>query len=161
MMPVFTILTRTPAEDIRFIQVELTKKDQWKNKAIRDLGLPQGVIIAAIRRNGEVLIPSGDFVLEERDLLVIGAEDHQGESAVELREITLGEKHDWNGLMIRDLDISRQTIIVMIRRQGTMLVPRGDLILRAGDEVILYRKPPVRRSRQTTGSAQDNKGEHS
>ena len=31
----------------------------------------------------------------------------------------------------------------MIRRRGTMLVPRGDLILREGDEVLLYTKSHI------------------
>ena len=44
----------------------------------------------------------------------------------------------WNGLAIKELDISRQTIIVMVKRNGTMLVPNGNLILMEGDHVILY-----------------------
>ena len=128
-------------ENIRYIQIELARKDAWVNRPVRDLGLPQGVIIAAIRRGGDVIIPRGDLVLREKDTLIIGAETHPEEPLTELREITLGSKHDWNGQMIRDLDISRQTLIVMIRRQGTMLVPNGDLVLRSGDVVILYRKP--------------------
>ena len=48
-------------------------------------------------------------------------------------------KHNpWNRQRIRDLDISRQTIIVMVKRNGTMLVPKGDLMLLEGDCVILY-----------------------
>ena len=127
-------------EDISFIQTELARRDAWIGIPIRDLGLPQGMLIAAIRRNGDMLIPKGDVVLQERDELVIGAQTHQGSSAVRLREVTLGKKHDWNGQMIRDLDISRQTHIVLVRRHGTMLVPHGELVLRAGDTVVLYQK---------------------
>ena len=128
-------------ENIRFIQAELGRRDSWNGKKIRELGLPQGIIIAAIRRDGDVLVPSGDVVLKDRDMLIIGAETHQGDAPVELRQVTLGSKNDWNGMMIRDLDISRQTVIVLVRRQGTMLVPRGDLVLKSGDTVILYQKP--------------------
>lgn len=31
-----------------------------------------------------------------------------------------------------------QTVIVMIRRRGRMLIPRGSLVLLEGDQVILY-----------------------
>ena len=49
------------------------------------------------------------------------------------------KKHNpWNGLQIQELDISRRTIIVMVKRNGTMLIPRGDLVLLEGDHVILY-----------------------
>ena len=39
---------------------------------------------------------------------------------------------------IRDLDISRQTLIVIVKRKGRMLIPNGDLTLHQGDRVILY-----------------------
>ena len=128
-------------ERIRFIQVKLSRKDAWTGRQIREAGLPQGILIAAIQRDGEILIPRGDTVLKDKDMLIIGAESHQGDTPVELREVLLGKKHEWNGQMIRDLDISRQTLIVLVRRQGTMLVPHGDLILKSGDEVLLYQKP--------------------
>lgn len=133
-------------EDISFIQTELTKKDRWANKAISDLGLPRGILIAAVRREGSVLIPRGDVVLKAGDMLILGAEKPRENMRMQLSEITLGARHEWVGRMIRDLDISRQTNIVMIRRQGTMLVPHGDLALRAGDVVYLFRKEPRRMS---------------
>ena len=40
----------------------------------------------------------------------------------------------------KDLDISRQTYIVMVKREGKALVPNGSLILRKGDVIILYTK---------------------
>ena len=58
--------------------------------------------------------------------------------ASNLKEITLREQHPWNGLRIRELDISRQTIIVMVERRGRMITPRGDLTLKEGDQVLLY-----------------------
>ena len=46
----------------------------------------------------------------------------------------------WNNMAIRDLDISRQTLVVLVKRRGTMLIPNGDMILREGDTVLLYTK---------------------
>ena len=46
-------------------------------------------------------------------------------------------------LRIRETDISRQTIIVMVKRNGTMPVPRGDLALPEGDHVILYSRERI------------------
>ena len=57
-----------------------------------------------------------------------------------LKEITLLKNHDWNDTAIKDLDISRQTYIVMVRRDGVAIVPSGNLVLRRGDVVILYTK---------------------
>ena len=46
----------------------------------------------------------------------------------------------WTGQRIRDLDISRQTLIVMVRRDGKVYIPNGDMRLMAGDTVLLYTK---------------------
>ena len=80
------------------------------------------------------------MVLKSGDRLVLCAEALKDEQPVNLREVILGHDHEWNGCAIRDLDISRQTVIVMIRRRGTMLVPNGSLKLAEGDTVILYSK---------------------
>lgn len=125
-------------EDIHFIKVSLKKNDPWVNKEIKDLGLPHGVIVAMIRRNRENIVPRGDVVLKNNDTLILGAEALKDDKHIDLKEIVLRKQNPWNGQYIRDLDISRQTIIVMVKRNGTMLVPKGSLMLLEGDHVILY-----------------------
>ena len=124
--------------DVRFIKFRLTSYDLWTGVEIRNLGLPSGVIVALVQRGDEVLIPRGGTKLLEGDILVLGAESLDTGKHLDLKEVTLREQHPWNGLRIRDLDISRQTIIVMVERRGKMIVPRGDLVLREGDQVLMY-----------------------
>ena len=57
---------------------------------------------------------------------------------IDFQEITLRAQHPWNGRAIRDLDLSRQSFIVVVRRGTRALIPNGDLVLRQGDAVILY-----------------------
>ena len=125
-------------QDIQFIKIQLQKRDSWVGKAIKDLELPHGMIIAMIRRGREQLIPGGDVVLKDNDILVLGASAMKDGKHIDLKEIVLRKQNPWNGRLISELDISRQTIIVMIKRNGTMLIPKGDLMLLEGDHVILY-----------------------
>ena len=130
----------TQEEDLNFVVVELHEKDAWAKKCIKDLMLPRSVLIAGVKRNDELVVPRGDVELREGDRIVLCAEALKDEQPINLREVILGHNHEWNGCAIRDLDISRQTVIVMIRRRGTMLVPHGSLKLAEGDTVILYSK---------------------
>ena len=107
---------------------------------IRDLKLPVGLIIAVIQRGSEIIVPRGNVILKAGDKLVLGAEGLKNDRPINLKEITLKKNHDWNGTAIRDLDISRQTYIVMVRRSGRAIVPNGDLVFQSGDTVILYTK---------------------
>ena len=125
-------------QDIQFIKIQLQKRDSWVGKAIKDLELPHDMIIAMIRRGREQLIPGGDMVLKDNDILVLGASAMKDGKHIDLKEIVLRKQNPWNGRLISELDISRQTIIVMIKRNGTMLIPKGDLMLLEGDHVILY-----------------------
>lgn len=125
-------------EDVHFIKVNLRKQDSWVGMAIRDMRLPHGIIIAMIRRGKENVIPRGDVVLKANDMVVLGAEALKDDKHIDLKEVVLLEHNPWNGLAIRDLDISRQAMIVMVKRNGTMLVPKGELILLEGDHVVLY-----------------------
>ena len=125
-------------EDIHFIKVNLKRQDAWVGKTIMELTLPHGVIVAMIRRGGENIVPRGNVVLKAGDTLILGAEALKDDRHIDLKEVVLLKYNPWNGLLIRDLDISRQTIIVMVKRNGTMLVPKGDMMLLEGDHVILY-----------------------
>ena len=127
-------------ENIRFIKVRIGKKDAWEGKQIEALGLPAGMIIAAVHRDGDILIPHGNLTLKDRDILIIGALDTSDAEKVGLREMELKQKNRWNGLKIRDLDLSRQTLIVLVRRDGKALIPKGDLVLKEGDRLLLYSK---------------------
>ena len=125
-------------DDVNFIKVEVTEADNWNNKAIMDLGLPTGIIVAAIQREDDVLIPRGDTVLHVGDALVLGAPSMDHEHPIDLKEVILRKQHPWNGLRIRDLDISRQTIIIMVKRDGKAMIPNGNMTLHEGDRVLLY-----------------------
>lgn len=125
-------------QDIQFIKFRLQAKDTWVEKEIRDLDLPRGVIVAMLRRGRENIIPRGDMRLRDGDTLVLGAEALKDDVHIDLKELILLRHHPWVGRAVRDLDISRQTLLVMVKRKGGMLIPRGDLVLREGDHVILY-----------------------
>ncbi len=137
------------ASDVHFIQVYLRKRDAWVGKTIRDAGLPGGVIAAAIQRGGRIVMPRGDTVLEAGDTLVLGAQGFRNDQHIDLKEITLRRQNPWVGQHIRELDISRRTLIVLVRRDGKALIPHGDLRLREGDTVVLYTQTSVRPGPET------------
>lgn len=127
-------------ENIHFIRVELSSNDKWAGKKITELGLPQDVMIVALQRGRETIIPRGDTVLDKNDLIVMCAEKTKDIQPIEIKEITINEGHSWNGTAIKDIDISRQSFIYMVRRDGKAMVPRGNLTIKAGDTVLLYGK---------------------
>lgn len=124
--------------ELNFIQVKITKNDDWAGKYIKDLHLPDNIIIAALQRNNKTSIPKGNTLIHEGDQLVLGSEPLQKDKFINFKEMKLEYGHSWIGLRIDELDISRTTLIVMIRRGNKPLVPRGNLVLMEGDVLFLY-----------------------
>lgn len=125
-------------EDVHFIRIQLSKNDKWTGHSIAELNLPEKIIIAVVQRSHRILVPKGDLVLRPDDVLVIGAESFQDKDRIKLKEITLLAKNPWTGQKIRDLDISRHSIIVLVKRHKKLLIPSGNMTLLEGDTVILY-----------------------
>ena len=125
-------------EEIQFIKTRLTRSDRWTGQSVRDLTLPSGIILAAIQRGHEVMLPHSDLILNAGDMLILGAKNLPDDTRIELKEAILKQHHPWNGQCIRNLDISRKTVIVAVYRKKTLLTPQDDLVLLEGDHVILY-----------------------
>ena len=126
--------------DVRFIHLKVNSEHPWIGQKISQLPLPPGLLLAVILRRGDTIVPRGDIVIERGDQLVLGAEAFKDDAGITLKELELGEGHPWVGHRIRELDISRQTMIVMVRRGGRAVIPTGGTQLRAGDTVLLYTK---------------------
>lgn len=125
--------------DMNFIKVQVKETDRWAGKSIAQLQLPAGVIIAVIKRDDKIIIPRGNVVLQVGDTVVIGAAPFNDEhEQIHLKEMVLRKHHPWTGMRIRDLDISRQSVIVLVKRNKKALIPNGNMILNEGDNVFLY-----------------------
>lgn len=133
-------------QDIRFIQVSLSSKDRWVGRSIQSLGLPRGSMIAAVQRGEQLIIPKGDVVLTPGDVLMIAAEQISMGIPMRIQEIVLRKNHPWTGSAIKDIDISRLSYIIMVKRNGTVYIPNGDLVLQEGDQVFVLNKERRKRT---------------
>jgi voltage-gated potassium channel len=126
--------------DMHFIKVVITENDKWVGMRLASLKLPEGIIVAAIRRKEEFIIPRGDVVLEENDVVILGAEPYDEEETINLKEVALKEHHKWTNKKINEIDISRHSVIVLVKRKNKALIPNGNMVLYEGDRVFLYTK---------------------
>ena len=62
------ILARLPGE---LIELKLSPKHKWVGKPIKDLKIPDGVIIATAMRNGQIKTATGDLALAAGDRVVV------------------------------------------------------------------------------------------
>ena len=85
------------------------------------------------------MIPRGDVMLMEEDVIIFGAEPYGDEhEQIHLTEMVLREDNPWVGKRIRDLDISRHSIIILIKRKNKVRIPNGNMVLQEWDHVFMY-----------------------
>lgn len=124
--------------DMHFIKVHLSEGDRWIGHNIASLKFPKGIIVAMVKRKEELIIPRGDVVFEEDDLIILGAEPYDDVEKINLKEVVLKKEHKWTGICIKDLDISRHSVIVLVKRKNKTLIPDGNMRLHSGDKVVMY-----------------------
>lgn len=124
--------------DMNFIKVFVDANDVWAGKRIADLDMPVGIIISLIKRDDKFLIPNGGAVLEAGDVVVLGAEPFDEHEKIQMKEVVLKEEHPWVQKRIRDLDIGRKTVIVLVKRRNKALIPNGNMVLMENDRVFLH-----------------------
>ncbi len=54
-----------------FLEVEIDRDSPLANKRVQEINMPNGILMAAIERQGAVIIPTGDDVIKEGDVAVI------------------------------------------------------------------------------------------
>ncbi len=124
--------------DMNFIKVYVDDNDVWAGKRIADLDLPVNVIISVIKRGDEFLIPNGGAELMAGDVIVLGAEPFDEHEKIQMKEIVIKEEHPWVNKKIKDLDISRHSVIVLVKRRNKALIPNGNMKLLKNDRVFLH-----------------------
>ncbi len=129
--------------DLQFIRVRLAAGDYYVGRTVRQMRFPKGIAVGAVERDGRLLLPDPALVLMENDIVLIGAESFTDKWNVNLLRLELKNLHPWVGEYVRDLDLSRQSLIVAIRRNGKKLVPDGDTKLLTGDILFLYSRKKI------------------
>lgn len=129
--------------NVDFVVLEIGKKHPYVGKEMEELEIPNGLYVAVVIRGDDVNTPYSKMVVEEGDRLLLGAIGSSGMEG-KLDEVVLEKEHPWIGYAIKELDISRQTFIVMVKRSGNKLRPQPDMILKEKDQVFMLEKKRVK-----------------
>ena len=124
-------------QDIQLIQIRLKPGHRYIGKRLCELNLGD-VLAVLIERGDETIIPRGDVLLREGDVLVLSGESYQGDADTVLDETKIEPNDKRIGKRIRELGGRDNSLIVLIRREdGNTVIPRGDTIIQQGDVLVM------------------------
>ena len=82
-------------------------------------------------------------------MLVAAAPEFKGKDEFGMYEEHIGKKHRWKGRHLYELDLPSGTLVAMIRRNGTALVPRGSTVVEEDDTLAVLRIKDVAKEEKT------------
>ena len=132
--------------DIEFIQVDITDKDPWKDKTVKDIPIPHDTLMAMIIRNGEAKVPSGKTKIIEGDKVIMTAKNYDNDSVIHLQERIITPESGWVGKKVFQYSPNSNEIIVLIKRGEESIIPRGNTVLQENDIMVIneiQKKPKI------------------
>lgn len=124
---------------VQYIQFRITDTHLWAGKKVEDVTFPPDTLLVLLRRGGEDLIPWGKTILLPDDILVLSAKAPDIIEGFQLTEKHLDTNDDWAGKPIHEIPNNKQRMIVMIQREGQVVIPKGDTVLMPGDVLVINR----------------------
>lgn len=119
-----------------FVVIDITKDHGFAGKKINELQLPEGLYLAVVLRGEDILTPYSELEIKMYDKLLLASTSNIKIHS-EIEEVKLDTGHPWIGKKIKELDISRRTFIIMIRRKDRIIKPEGSTGLLEKDTIVL------------------------
>ena len=126
-------------EGMSFVKLKVGAGHPFAGRSLSDIGGATNMLVVLVLRDGaHPVLPNGDTVIEEGDLLVMAAPTFEERAKVTLREVTVRPNGQLAGKRLRDVPQGRHPfIVVMLRRGGEVIIPDGDTQVLVGDEAVI------------------------
>ena len=123
--------------DVQFIKLVLNENHPWVNKMIMEITLPPDTLIVLILRGENKIIPNGATLLMEEDICVLSASAFQDDRNIKLSEFKITNDSKWKGKKIHEFSPSPSELVVMIKRSGRSVIPRGYTTIHENDILVI------------------------
>lgn len=122
-----------------FVKLKVGAGHPFAGRSLADIGSVTDMLVVLVLRDGaHPVLPNGDTVIEEGDLLVTAAPTFEERAEVTLREVTVTPHGRLAGQRLRDVPQGKHPfIVVMLKRDGQTIIPDGNTLIYAGDEAVI------------------------
>ena len=126
-------------DGMSFVKLKVGAGHPFAGRSLADIGNATNMLVVLVLRDGvHPVLPNGDTVIEEGDLLVMAAPTFEERAEVTLREVTVTPHGRLAGQRLRDVPQGKHPfIVVMLKRDGQTIIPDGNTLIYAGDEAVI------------------------
>lgn len=126
-------------ETMTLMRMYIPKGHNWENKLISNVTMPTGSLALMIKRDGDTVIPKGNTQIMAGDSVILSVPTYHGKNDIQLEEIIIDKRHEWNQRRISELDLPENILVAVIKRGGQNIIPSGHTLIQEGDIVVVYK----------------------
>jgi len=126
-------------ETMTLMRMYIPKGHNWENKLISDVTMPTGSLALMIKRGTDTVIPKGNTMILAEDSVILSVPAYRESNDIQLEEIHIDRKHEWNNKSISELKLPENVLIAVIKRQDQSIIPSGHTVILENDTVVIYR----------------------
>ena len=126
-------------DGMSFVKLKVGAGHPFAGRSLADIGSATDMLVVlALRDGAHPVLPNGDTVIEEGDLLVMAAQTFEERAEVTLREVTVTTHGRLAVQRLRDVPQGKHPfIVVMLKRGDQTIIPDGNTLIYAGDEAVI------------------------
>lgn len=106
-----------------------------------------------IKHGDSTIVPKGDTVINAGDDVILSIPSYRDSGNILLKEYEIGPKHLWKGKTIKELDLPTTLLIIMIKRNGDMVVPNGSTVIKQGDILVVSDQSHIEEKKKMISTA--------
>ena len=125
----------TEEVSVQFLQFTLQKGHPWEGKPLSAVTLPPESILTLILRDNLKLIPKGNTVLQEGDILILSGREGGQISGIHLYERRITKDDEWAERKLSEISLAGSLVILILRNEH-VVIPNGETVLKEND--LLY-----------------------
>ena len=133
--------------DISFIKIHLDNAHSWCQQTLEQLRLPAELLVSMIIRGDQIVIPTGQTMLEAGDLLVLAGRNFDDREHLVLREIVVEKQKQYANKTLSQIPQMHSTRIILVKRGMDTIIPSGKTEIKSGDILVLTQFSPEKQKK--------------
>lgn len=124
---------------VQFIKLNIGVGHRWVNRQVKSLILPPATLFVLLLRGKERILPKGDTLIQQDDILVLSAKAVKDRTEFVLTEIPITKAHEWLGCTLAEIDLETDKLVIGIKRGEEFVIPNGRTEILEGDVLLINR----------------------
>lgn len=124
---------------LNLMRMKIPQSHDWVGKRIDSITFPPSTLVFQIERNHDFIVPKGDTVIFDGDIVNLIILNRQDTPTLNLYQVNVEKDSSYLGKTLEELSLKSQ-LIIAIEREGTMLVPNGQTVILLNDCLLIQKK---------------------